>query len=282
MPEFIRESIKIVFNVELDDVNLISLVAGDEERQFLEEAATALNEGQFYEGLINIRKAFYITFEKNYDISCFAGTTDGEKYDFLDPRMSCDAPSYAKSSGYIERNVSDPFSYIVLDHARIDALCLKNGLTPSDVWNIWRLTPALWRNKDGKWLAKYCIDIAENPNISEDLRYSLDTMTSILLKIQSKKNSERYKNSVFKSIGVKSEVQLYKKASAGSSVVGTIPSGVKRLNVLDAVPALDGDEWYWIAMYARKGGPFLFGYLLDSDTDGQLDDGVNPFEDAGS
>lgn len=165
----------------------------------------------------------------------------------------------------------------MLDIPRIDAELGKDGVDLTLFWNIWRLTPAVWRKPDGKWLVKHSIDIIENPSISYDLIYVIESLISVIIQIELRRGLARYKKSYFKSIGIIENVPVYEKASLSSNVVDRIPLGIDRVNVMDATQGLDTDDWFWSAAFMRKDGPFIFGYIRASDTLGELADGVNPW-----
>lgn len=280
IPEFIKEACRLVFKAELDSISLVELISNEEVRDHIKEAVRCNENQEGFNGLASIRKAFFVLFEKRFDVSIFLEKDDSQKIHFFDPRMSCEAPQYARSNRYVRESVSDPFGYIVLDHSKLDADSLKLGIDTHIFWNIWRLTPSVWKRPSGEWLVKHDLNIVQNPAIDADLRYVIDNMIAIALQIQSKKSQERYKqNSNFSSIIIKPECPLFSKASEQSTIVATVPHGVTRINVMDTVPGLHSDEWFWNANYMRKGGPFLFGYLRTSDTIGELLEGINPLQD---
>ena len=141
VPEFCAEAIRIVFDVELSGVNLIDLIEDQEVRSLLTQAIVSQTCQQFYDGLANVRKAFFVVFEKRFDVSVFVDADDSKPRSFLSLGFGCEAPSYAKSGDYVRKNVRDPFDYIILDHSSIDAELLKDGIDSRMFWNIWRLTP---------------------------------------------------------------------------------------------------------------------------------------------
>ena len=277
VPEFIRTITLGVFKVELDSIDLENLIENKEAREFIAAAKQLQREGAFYDGLAHVRKAFYILFEQYYDISCFIDSSPGEKFGLLDTRSLNNSPFYSRNKDYIAKNVKIPFDYIVLDIPRIDAELAKDGVDLTTFWNIWRLTPAVWRKLDGVWLVKHSIDIFENPSISSDLSYSIESIISIIIQMQLVRGLARYKKSYFKSIGVIENVSVYEKASLISKVVDRIPDGIDRVNVMEATQGLDTDDWFWSAAFMRKDGPFIFGYIRAADTVGELSDGVNPW-----
>lgn len=279
IPQFIEETVRTVFDVELEMVSLLDLVQPGEIKDLLQQATNDAGDKNYYESLVNSRRAFYVMFEKSYDISPFAGKKDHERYGLLDDRALCNAPFYAKSDKYIQESVRRPFDYIVLDHSRVDAECLKKGIDTHTFWNIWRLTPKVWRKPSGDWVNQYDLDIANAPSIKEDANYVIEALIGMQLQLQTRRSLERYRQSKgFHSIGFKPGAPLYRKASASSAINGTLPQEVDTVHVTGAVPGLDSEEWFWEALYLKAGGPFLGGFLRAADAVGDLTESVNPFD----
>jgi hypothetical protein len=56
-----------------------------------------------------------------------------------------DSEKLLEHKRYIDEYVRDPFDYVQLDHSRVDAELLRDGIEPAVFWNIWRLTPPVYR-----------------------------------------------------------------------------------------------------------------------------------------
>ena len=280
VPEFCAEAIRIAFDTELSSVNLLNLIQDNEVRTLLGEAVTHQTANQFYDGLACVRMAFFIVFEKRFDVSVFIDVDDSKPRGLLSPGLGCEAPSYAKSNRYVRENVRDPFGYVVLDHSAIDAELLKDGIDSRMFWNVWRLTPAVWRRPSGEWLVKREIDLLHGDALEDDLQYSIDGMIQIILNRQASRSRERYKNSRgLWAVRVRSGANLYVKASRHSEVRSTVPPDTDYFFVSEAVPGLEVDDWFWSAYHLKKGGPFLSGYLSFDDVEGEIFFGPNPLVD---
>lgn len=280
VPEFCAEAVRLAFDAELDEVNLLSLVVDEEIRCFIAEAIEHKGNDDFYHGLASVRKAFYTMFEKRFDISVFLDTDDSKPRGLLSPGFGCQAPPYAKSNRYVRENVRDPFGYVVLDHGVLDAELLKDGIDTRLFWNIWRLTPQVWRRPSGSWIIKQDIDMLKSESLESNLQYSIDGMIQIILGKQSSRSLERYKGQGrLWAVRVRPGASLFTKASTTSEVSATVPSDTKHLYVMEAVPGLDSDDWFWSAHHLKKGGPFIGGYLSFDDAEGEIFFGPNPLAD---
>ncbi len=72
------------------------------------------------------------------------------------------APWFARNRRYVEENVGDPSDYVVLDHDDVEKTILRAGISPTDFWNVWRLTPGLFYDGEvGEWVVKYEFDKLE-------------------------------------------------------------------------------------------------------------------------
>src|SRR5262249_49770214 len=131
-----------IFGRDFWSVSIIDLLNDDtEKKQLLREAEQAFGEGKYWECLIACRKAFYLEFEQRFDVQGLS-FKDG----LLAGLLMTDAPYYAWEEGYVEKNVHNPFEYIVSDRQRIDADLAKEGIDNGIYWNIWRLTPEVYRH----------------------------------------------------------------------------------------------------------------------------------------
>ncbi|TIX50336.1 hypothetical protein [Alteraurantiacibacter aquimixticola] len=269
VPEFIRDTVLIVFDKNIDEVSLIDLVEDENLKEYLRESQIHISSGDFYESLISSRKAFYAQFEKNYDIREFKNDNKSHNKGILSPFSLCHAPYYAKNSRYIEENVRSPSEYIVLDHTRIEADLIRDGIDVHKFWNIWRLTPRVYDFNDEKWVVEHDFDIKDDEFLHEKSVYVLDNLINITIQRQKKIRSQISRSSSVRYIEVKPETKFLKKAMVDSPIVGVLPPGVHRVNIMKSVPGLDGNGTFWEASYVRKNGPWLFGFINIDETVGE-------------
>lgn len=220
--EFFTEVSRAHLSVDFETVHLIDLIRDDAQRNFLVAAHDMYEKGQYANALIESRKAFYLAFEINADVSGYADETKKGLLGMLGPGW--DAPSYARSAQYVRQNVATPFDYIVLDRDKLNAKLLSDGIDVLVFWNVWRLTPALFRTKGGEWLIKHELGIMESPNLQVNATYVLDQVTQIILQLQER--AARLRHSRGGSNWVvyprRPAIPVYEKADAGSAVAAHV------------------------------------------------------------
>lgn len=270
IPVFCRELLEQTCGIAIDQVSLVGLIENEEIKRHLEIAEGFIERGENSDALLEIRKAFYLKFLHRFDIRPFEGKDDLEKYGFLDDRSMCSAPIYAKSNSYIQNKVSNPLDYIVLDYSLLDNECLKNGVRPSEFWNVWRLTPDIVKMPDGSWLSKREPQ-DDHDTAQQHAHYAFDTLIDILLTFQASSGRTKSRgNTGLWLVKVDTGTRIYSKCSRESDVAQIIPDEPMLLSTSDAYPALDENAYFWSVMHFKKGGPFFSGYLHENDFDGEL------------
>src|SRR5258708_8222900 len=142
--KFLEQACRKVLDVDFWSVSLTRLLDDSETKEFLLAAETQFESAAYDDCLILCRKAFYVEFESPYDIR-----KDENPVSLL---SGSSAPYYARSKEYAEENVRTPFDYIVLDDGKVDSDLTKEGIDHTTFWNIWRLTPSVYRHvKDDAW-----------------------------------------------------------------------------------------------------------------------------------
>jgi len=155
-----------------------------------------------------------------------------------------------------------------LDHAQVDADLTKEGIDHTTFWNIWRLTPQVYRHKENQpWLTKHEPHKLEPDGIKDRAAYALDAMVEVLLARQANKRMTKWISERARYVAwLRTEgVTVYSKADKSSTEVGKTPVGLKEIAVLYATPALDGDGQFWNVMHFEKGGPYLIGFIAEED-----------------
>lgn len=269
VPEFIKEAINLTFGKNIEDVSLADLIEDAEINFHIRSAVEHMGNGQIYEALVQCRKAFYIQFERSYSIFAFAEPNAGTINDMLGPKILSEAPQHAKSTFYIDKYVNKPTDYIVLDHSKVNAGLLNDGIDPNTFWNIWRLTPKVFRFPAGEWVVDYEYDIADDPDLLDHCRYVVDNIIAVTLQRQGARKRIKGRGLTSRYVQVRENAPLLERALAGSKVEGVLPTGVRRVNVDRKVTSLDGHDCFIQANYMRKGGPFIFGWIDIRDTIGE-------------
>jgi len=232
-------------------ISLIDLLPNGETRQFVTEAEKFYNEGKYYLCLIECRKAIYTEIESSYVIDVF---TAGENSWFAG--AMCKAPDFTKSKSYVDEHVSDPFDYVQLDHGRVDAELLRDGIEPAVFWNIWRLTPPVYRPSyslrldDAQFAVKHDLERYDEEAAEPSAAYVLEHTIDILLKNVKTRSSflkmEAGTNYMSKPKDGK-PFKVYKKADKNSEVVGEVPGMAKLVTLKYRTPGLHGGSFWSVA-----------------------------------
>lgn len=280
VPEFIEAAIRLTFDKKLSEVSLIDLVEDQEVGGYIREAQAYLDISEYYECLTSARKAFYIQFEKHYDIREFSDPEKSQARGLLSALSMCQAPYFTRNPEYIKKYVSRPSDYIVLDHSLIDSELMKDGIDVHMFWNIWRLTPEIYLHENARWEVEYDFDISDDRRIKDNCIYVLDNLISITLQRQARRKRFKSHAAAHRYIQTVPNAPFYKKAEKGSEVTGRLPDGVILVNIHRRVPALDGKGCYWQASYMAKNGAWLSGFVNSMDTEGEpqfgfVVDGIN-------
>lgn len=261
--QFFEEACHRLFDRSFWTISLIELLPMGETRQFVTNAEKLFNEREYHKCLIECRKAIYVEIEAAYVIDQFAH----DEVNLLSA-AACKSPSHTKNRRFIEENVRDPFDYVRLDYDRVDAELLSDGIEPAIFWNIWRLTPPVYRAQSifiGESLSKFSVkhdlerydaDSAE-PNAAYVLEHTID----ILLKKAKTRSSFRKMEASTTFISKPKHgraFKVYRKADKGSEVVGEVPGTAQRVGLKYWTPGLR-DGFFWRVNYV-----------------GSLEDGVGP------
>lgn len=258
---FLSEVCEAHLQVDWRTANLSHLVRNLEQRGLLEQSEKALAEKRYVEALISARKAMFLAFEQEYDISGFRDGNYLNALSFLGWR----APNWARSPEYIRDRVGDPFGYIVIDSAVLDADLVKLGVDPVSFWNIRRITPEVYRLSDGTWLLKRELAKTERSDAEADAVYAVDAVADMILR---KEARERRTKSISQpglwNLRTKPGASVYAKASIASQVLLTCVDGIT-LRVEAETVGFNGEEGWWeVAWFSPQWGR---GYLREEDVD---------------
>lgn len=240
--EFFEEVSSSVLDVNFSTVSTIDLLKDGKAKEYLLQAQKHLNDKEFEECSILCRKAIYQELLWNYNISKFQDPT---KSTGLLSGFS-NAPYYARNKDYIEKNVKTPTDFIVLDHSHLDQELVKYSIDNTTFWNIWRLTPDVYKNEDDEWTVKYEFDKLEKEILEDKIEYIFNSAIDTILSIHVKKENIKSKDYRKFFIELKQdEVPVFEKADSSSNVIGTTPAGLTKLDCDYHIIGLKGDGPYW-------------------------------------
>lgn len=261
--EFFDEVSSSLLGVNFSTISAIDLLDEGEMKQLLLEAKAAQEAANYEECLIACRKAMYVAVEWNYNVAKFK---DEEPRGLL--AGFSHAPYYARNPKYIQENVKDPADYIVLDHSRIDQDLLTKGVDTTAFWNVWRLTPEVYRSADEQWVVKYDFGKLDEEILADNAEYVYSASVDIALAIHASSKAVRTKQHGRYFVKLAREnVSVFEKADAGSKVVGKTPQGMSQIDTDYRIDGLKGDGPYW-HVHEMKGDNWLWGYIHDDDVAG--------------
>ena len=255
--EFFEEVSTSILSVNFSTISAIDLLADGETKNILLQAKDYLEKNEYEDCSISCRKAIYLEVEKNYDISEFRH--EAEPKGLLG--AFSDAPYFAKNKDYIEKNIKEPTDYIVLDHSHLDQKLLKNSVDNTAFWNVWRLTPAVYKNKDEEWIVKHEFDKLDDKILPDKIEYIFNTTVDIILSIHTTKQNIQSKDYIFFNLElVSDEVPVFEKADSTSKIICKTPKGLLEIGCEYRTTGLRGDGPYWKIRHIEK-PQFIFGYI---------------------
>jgi hypothetical protein len=250
--EFLEEVTTSVLGITFATVSLIDLLQDGEAKSLLKEAEAAFVNGEFETCLECCRKAIFVRIESSYDIAPFDCEQPVGALGLFLPLTS--APYYARNKEYISQNVKDPTDYIVLDHNALEMDLMKSGMDIVSFWNVWRLTPEVYRADQAKeWVVKHDLAKLEQDGIRERAEYVLDTTINLLVSADQRNAATRFPGHDRYSVELRrDQIPVYSKADTNSEVVTTTPPGLMQLDVDFSVPALHGNGEFWHVFHFEK------------------------------
>ncbi|MDA2920458.1 hypothetical protein MYX76_13365 [Desulfobacterota bacterium AH_259_B03_O07] len=205
-----------IFSKTLQDILLHELIRSAEVKNYFSIASEALEQEKYLAVLVNVRKAIYIEVEKDYCIYDWRDVDPNEPPFIGLGRGGYKAPWYTRNREWIEKNVSNPFAYIQIDHDRLRQDVMEWGANTQDYFNITRLTPQVMRlTHDGKWLIKEESEHIYQSSNLENARYCLDRAVTFLSKKQAYQDLGRSLNYEAKhglKVKINKRTKLYEKA----------------------------------------------------------------------
>lgn len=258
--EFFDETSSEHLGASFSTISAIDLLKEGETKSLLLEAKADLEKGNMENCAINCRKAIFLEIEKDYNISEYKvgkplGILAGFTY----------APYYTLTKDYIDKNVKDPTDYIVYDHSHINQDLLTQGVDNTAFWNVWRLTPEVFKTKDGLWIVKHDFDKLDKDLLGDKIEYIFSTTLDIILSIHKTRQGIRSSGYGRYHLELKQEnVSVFEKADKNSKVIVTTPPGMLKIETDFRVEGLEGDGPYWHVRNLKK-KLFIYGYIHNDD-----------------
>jgi len=254
--EFFEEVSQSTLGVVFSTVSAIDLLEDGNSKNAMLEAKAALEAGNHPACSIACRKALYLEIEWRYDVTKFK---DGKQLGLLGGYSV--APFYAQNPEYIQKNVREPTDYVVLDHSKVDQELLKDGVDPTAYWNLWRLTPEVYRTPDELWVVKEDFKKLNTDFLVDKIEYIFSATVDVVLGLHTARKAVetggygRY----FLELN-KENVPVFESADKTSKIVATSPPGLLRIDTDYRVPGLQGDALYWHISHFSEGHN-LWGFI---------------------
>ncbi len=251
-----------IFGFSFRSFGVQDLLRNSEIKALVEMAHRHLQKEEYAEACICCRKTLFLEFEWRFSIE--------PRRSVLLPKPESLAPSFAQNPSYFAENVRDPIDYIVIEDATLDQHVLTLGANTATLKNLRRLTPAVYKCRDGLWAVR---NSGLKPS-KGDSQYVLDATCELLVAAERhrRKLREGRLGGVFE-VTRKSSIELspmYSKAHTSSSKVRA------NISVGDAeysVRGLDGNEFYKIGFMVNHGSgedydpEWVDGFVLKDDFD---------------
>jgi hypothetical protein len=199
--------------------------------------------------------ALYLEIEYKYDISSYG---DPNPLAGLRREIS-KAPGFARNRNYILSNVDEPTDFIVLDHSSVNELLLTQGADNTAYWNVWRLTPEVFRSRRGDWVVKHHFGKLDLNTLKDSIDYIFSATLDVVLSIH--RTQTFYKAPVRASYYVdlnQENAPVYSKADKSSPLAGYSPVGVTRIDTDYRIDGLKGDGTYWYVSHVDGMEVLLF------------------------
>jgi hypothetical protein len=180
----------------ITDIFLSDLLPADHKVQpHLQLAARLIEVNDFFNALIEIRKAYFIEIESDYciyDWRTISTTTPNYWRQFLLGGMK--AQFHTRNQEWISANVKEPIDYVQIDGERFRIDAIEWGINTSDLHNIAQFTPhAVQLERDGPWHTKVDAGYRENIATPTNARYCLDRMVYVAYKKHQHQAARRWK-----------------------------------------------------------------------------------------
>jgi len=255
---FFNEVSKLIVGEEFYNVSLMVLIENEKVQQYLKNAEEELKGKKYEKCLVECRKVIYELIEYKFDISKILKAKN--KNEEILYSGFCNAPLYAKSKEYIEEKVKEPTDYIVYDFSHLEQKLLTFSIPISMYFNVYRLTPFLYKFDDGEWSIKIDNSLLFN---QEDTEYVFNAVIEIALHIQEyekkvKSRKEKYINIQIDLIEGE-DIEIYSKADKNSNVIGMVPIEFDEIFCLSFI--IGFDKYQYANVGIKYKGEWIIGFI---------------------
>lgn len=255
--EFFEEVSSSILGVNFSTVSTLDLLSDRESKKHLIEAKQYLEDGNYAKCAISCRKAIYEELLWNYNIDKFI---DPEKTKGLLAGFSY-APYHTRNKEYIEKNVKVPTDYIVIDHSHLDSELVKYSIDNTMFWNVWRLTPEVYKSPYKTWVIKNDFNKIDDKILEDKIEYIFSSTVDMILAIHVVRNNiKTQEHNKFYLELKEDKVPILSKATSDAEVIDTTPEGLLKLDCDYCIDGLDGSGPYWKISHASD-DKYISGYI---------------------
>jgi hypothetical protein len=245
--EFLTETSERIFKRPFWSLSLLDEIENLEVRRLLEQAEGSFGEGDYAKTLIHSRCAFYLVFEQRYDAGPFLRNEQSDAtWSFLDFSPQHLSPDY-------HDHVSEPFDYIMVDHAAVQRDLVADGIDPIAFGNVMALTPAVYRHRSN-WLVREDASLLDVDNLPARAAYALEHSAEMILRRQARLKAAKHgpSGNVRKLRLRDKGAVVYRKATKQSEVVGPARGLTEPIEADALIPSLEGDRFWRVAVTPNR------------------------------
>lgn len=255
--------LKSVTGLDMRGISARDLLKDGEAKEFIGDAISYLEHERYLDALVAVRKSLFVEIEIDYVIEEYTSNADnGNMWSFFG-KKGHKASTFTKNARWIAENVKSPFDFVQLDHERVRLDLLEWGVNTQDFWNLWRLTPKVYRYvKQTDWLV--LADFSSNVD-KNSTEYCIDTAIEIIQKKQTHFDSAKFYKILpenWANITAIKGAIIYKKSDTSSEVFEEINEDI-RLRSDALLVGLDGKRYFRISDLHAEKKKFYFGFILE-------------------
>lgn len=184
-----------VVGKEINDIFLTDLLPdGHQAKAHLTDASRLIDEGHYYEALIETRKAYFVEIEAEYCIYMWRDVSSATPHYWMRIGMrGTKAPWHTRNQEWIAQHVHQPSDYIQIDADRFRMDAVEWGVNTADLHNISQLTPQAFQlEPQGAWHTRAVNGFKENMATLQNARYCLDRMIAVTYKKHIHQSARRW------------------------------------------------------------------------------------------
>lgn len=274
--QFINSLLRHIAGKPLAEIFLINLVNECAAKAHLNQAVLFAESNEYLRALIEIRKAFYSSYENEYSIYGWRNTSRDKEQGFsfaayfFGGRKSY---HWMKNSEWIGANVRTPTEYVQINHEQLKIDCMEWGLSTIEIENLRRLTPDVVETEKGVWHIEYDFNFPANEANQSNFNYCLEVIINFLLKKQEHDSNRKWpkKEQFFPMPPVYIGKSIHQKPLQTSPVIHIVQEGYL-YSIEKIISGFNhGERYQYIHLHqldeeTNESSNHIWGYLLIEDS----------------